>query len=559
MSAIRMLDVQKTNRNGSLRLALACASLVALAAAPLHAQQYQDLYDFNCDSGCTPYGRLTQGTDGNPYGTTFPYYGPGPGGSNNLGTIFMLSTAGVYTVLFNFDSTTGAGTGGLTLASDGNFYGTGVFVTTATGTLFQFNPLTDAVTVLHNFSATEGVPAGPPVEAKDGNLYGVAGIPGESGKGIAYSLTLSTQTYALLPKTLGGNPSGPLFAASDGYLYGATGNGGHREFGTLFRLSTATGAIKKLYTFTHQDDGATPNAPLTQGKNGNLYGTAYTGGLYGYGTIYEVTLPSDGFGAVYSFNAAGGAGIMPAAGLLAASDENFYGTTYDGGADGLGQLFAWETDGSYLAYVDFTGNGGVTSGANPDTALMEDTDGMFYGLTPGGGASGGGVFYTFTPPNPLSHINLCCNWFVVLDQPVTIIGQNLSQVYSVSFGSVNVQFEPGSGTSLITFVPSAAIDSPVTVTLDSGLQLETQQSAHILPAITSLDPSIGQVGTPVSISGGGFAGTTEVTFGGVAAANFTVVSPSLIQATVPVAAVTGKVGVVTPNGSAKSPKRFTVN
>jgi len=281
--------------------------------------------------------------------------------------------------------------------------------------------------------------------------------------------------------------------------------------------------------------------------------------LYGYGTIYEVTLPSDGFGAVYSFNAAGGAGIMPAAGLLAASDENFYGTTYDGGADGLGQLFAWETDGSYLAYVDFTGNGGVTSGANPDTALMEDTDGMFYGLTPGGGASGGGVFYTFTPSNPLSHINLCCNWFVVLDQPVTIIGQNLSQVYSVSFGSVNVQFEPGSGTSLITFVPSAAIDSPVTVTLDSGLQLETQQSAHILPAITSLDPSIGQVGTPVSISGGGFAGTTEVTFGGVAAANFTVVSPSLIQATVPVAAVTGKVGVVTPNGSAKSPKRFTVN
>jgi hypothetical protein len=81
---------------------------------------------------------------------------------------------------------------------------------------------------------------------------------------------------------------------------------------------------------------------------------------------------------------------------------------------------------------------------------------------------------------------------------------------------------------------------------------------HILPAIVSLEPSRGPVGTPVSISGGGFAGTTEVTFGSVATGNFTVVSPSLIHAAVPAGGVTGKVGVVTPNGSAKSPKRFTV-
>ena len=59
--------------------------------------------------------------------------------------------------------------------------------------------------------------------------------------------------------------------------------------------------------------------------------------------------------------------------------------------------------------------------------------------------------------------------------------------------------------------------------------------------------------------GGGFAGTTKVTFGGVAATNFTVVSPGLIQATVPVGAATGKVHVVTPNGSAKSKETFTVN
>jgi uncharacterized repeat protein (TIGR03803 family) len=266
--AIRILDVQKANRSLSLRLALPCALLVALAAAPLPAQHYQDLYDFNCDSGCTPYGRLVQGTDGNLYGTT------GTGGANKLGTIFMVSTAGAYTRLFDFDSATGAGNGGLTLATDGNFYGTGYISATTTGTLFQFNPLTDAVTVLHNFSTTEGAPAGPPVEAKDGNLYGVTGIGG--GKGTAYSLTLSTQTYELLPKaTVPGHPRGPLLAASDGYLYGATGNGGNLEAGALFRLSTTTGAIKKLYSFTDESDGDDPNAPLVQGKDGNLYGTTY--------------------------------------------------------------------------------------------------------------------------------------------------------------------------------------------------------------------------------------------------------------------------------------------
>jgi hypothetical protein len=82
---------------------------------------------------------------------------------------------------------------------------------------------------------------------------------------------------------------------------------------------------------------------------------------------------------------------------------------------------------------------------------------------------------------------------------------------------------------------------------------------HILPKIPNLDPSSGPAGTQVGIVGGGFAGTTKVTFGGFAATNFTVVSPSLIQATVPPGASTGKVGVVTPNGSANSKETFTVN
>jgi hypothetical protein len=159
----------------------------------------------------------------------------------------------------------------------------------------------------------------------------------------------------------------------------------------------------------------------------------------------------------------------------------------------------------------------------------------------------------------VSHIALCCTWWVILDQPVTILGQNLTGVVNVYFGSVQAQFRPGSDTYLIAEVPSAAIDGLVTVTLATGEQIESQQVVHILPKITNLDPSSGPVGTPVGIVGGGFAGTTKVTFGGVAAANVTLLTPGLIQATVPVGATTGKVEVVTPNGSARSKETFTVN
>jgi uncharacterized repeat protein (TIGR03803 family) len=543
MSAKRTLNGLKTNWNGSPRLALACALLAVFAAAPLRAQSYQDLYDFGCAAGCTPYGKLTQGKNGNLYGTS------SSGGANNLGTIFMVSLTGAYTDLFDFTATTGAGGGGLTLESiDKNFYGT------TTGTLFQFNPLNNAFAVMYTFGTDANTP-GPPVEGKDSNLYGVVGET-------PYRFTVTTATLELLSSSVSGDPSGPLFAASDGYMYGATFNGGHPEAGDLFRLST-TGAIKKLYTYQDNGDGAFPNAPITQGiKDGNLYGTTHAGGFYtdaGDGTIFEVSLPSDNFGDPYSFGGSAGAGTNPTTGLLSASDGNFYGTTNAGGSNDLGVIFEWQTGGSYFELFDFSGNVGPVPGASPNTAIMEDTNGMFYGLTSSGGANGVGVFYTMTPAHPVNHISLCCNWFVVLDQPVTVVGQNLTGVINVYFGSVPAQFRLGSGTFLIADVPSAAIDGLVTVTLATGQQIESQQSVHVLPKITNLDPSSGPVGTQVGIVGGGFAGTTKVTFGGVATGNFTVVTPALIQATVPEGATTGKVGVVTPNGSAKSKETFTVN
>jgi uncharacterized repeat protein (TIGR03803 family) len=540
-----------------MAVALAFA-LTIVGTPPLHAQSYQDLHDFSCATGCSPdnYGPLRLGADGYLYGTTTA------GGTNNLGTIFKILPAGTgYTVLWNFDGTpTGSGpTAGLTLATDGNFYGTAFEGGSSNaGTLFSFNPKTSVVTVLHNFVKGDGgYPEVPPIEAKDFNLYGT------TDDGATYRLTLSTKAFSLLspPGTLADGQGGPMFLASDGFMYGTTYHGGGSEDGTIFRMNTS-GVPKIIHQFTGSD-GASAVGTLVQGKDGNLYGTTLYGGpVSNSGSVFKL-VPKAPFTVttVVGFDVLSGGinvdGANPTPGL-ATVNGTFYGATSAGGANSFGTLFEIQA-GTFFKFFDFTGNVGTIWGNSATSDLFSNTDGLLYGVTISGGANGVGVLYSLTPPNPTQNVTLCCNWWVILDQPVIVLGNNLTGVVSVSFGSVAAQFQPGSATYLTADVPSAAIDGPITVTLATGAQLQSQQNVLISPKITNLNPSSGPVGTQVNITGGGFAGTTKVKFGGVATGNFVQISPSLIQATVPSGAVTGKVDVVTPNGTAASKQTFTVN
>lgn len=533
------------------------AILAVLAVVPMHAQSYQDLFDFDCPGGCLPfdYGRLTQGTDGNLYGTT------DGGGTNSYGTIFRVNPSGTgYTVLWNFDgATTGANPiGALTLSSvDGNFYGTtldGGTFGDSLGTLFSLNPSTSALTVLHHFNPSEDSPEIPPVEGKDKKLYGM------THSGTTYRVTLPAGTFELLPNKAPGIPVGPFLLASDGNLYGTTATGGTQNNGTIFRMTTA-GVMQVLHNFTGLD-GVDPNAPLVEGSDGSFYGTTYSSLPGFFGTVFKFTLTPRQLTTLHSFGPADSAN--PQAGLLLATDGNLYGTTSIGGANGFGSIFQITQGGVFTNLFDFTGDEDEVPGAQSSTTLMEGTNGLIYGLTSAGGfhgidGGGSGVFYSLTPVNLTHNITLCCNWWLILDQPVTILGDNLREVINVTFGSVAAQFQLGSDTYLRALVPSAAIDGPIIVTLATGQQLQSQQNVHILPKITNLDPTSGHVGTQVGIVGGGFAGATKVAFGGVRATSFTVVTPSLIQAIVPAGAKTGKVGVATPNGTAMSKQTFTVN
>ena len=541
---------------GRYRLALGFALAVAFAAPPLQAQFiYGDIYDFSCngDSPCEPNDvvELAQGLDGNLYGTTLF------GGAHNFGIIFMVTPSGSYTDLWDFDGVTGEyPTGGLTLASDGNFYGVapngGAY---NSGTVFRFTP-PNSVTVLHDFNGSDGwEPEGPPVQGPDGNLYGV------TFSGNVYSIALANGSFTPLGQ---GEPNGvyaPLYLASDGNFYGTSSVGGTYNMGTVFRVTPPNGTIQVIYNFTGGTDGYDPVSPVVQFSNGYLYGTTLHTSAGNPGVIYRLTL-SGKIKLVYTFSLQGSDytnvdGADPEAGLLFASDGYMYGVTSSGGSNAFGTIYQYKPGSSFTKLWDFSA--GALLGFNHANNLTQHTNGSFYGVTLALGSEKGGNVYSFTAQTPLSQIlKVAGPIFVLPGGPVEILGNSLTQVSNVNFGAVPASFRIGSDTQLLATVPFAAVDGMISAIYNTGLQVQTVSAAHILPLITSIDPLSGPVGTQVTISGGGFTGATRVAFGGISATSYTVLSPSMIQATVPSGFTKGKVAVKTRNGKSFSTQKFVV-
>ena len=562
MMSTPILEIEKRRGNKWQRLALACTLLMALAVtARLHAQTFIDWYDFNCDTGgCSPVQLigLTQGGDGNLYGMDAVAQGQA--------NIIMLTPVGGYTDLLTVENNPTVIREGLTLASDGNFYGVtcggGTF---GHGSVFRFTP-PNSLTVLYSFNgSTDAVcPQTALTQGKDGNLYGVVCAPlpdACDGVSIVYRVTLPAGTYQ---KVTSFPVTSSFLLASDGNLY-AKARGGRPGFGRIIRMSTS-GAIKVIYFFSG-NDGEFDASPITQGSDGYLYGVAQLG-ANGAGEIFKTTL-SGTLTVLHSFDAVspnppftnndGAFGVFFQGGLLAASDGYFYGAAPDGGANGFGTIFRISSSGSFSKLFDFDNVSGPIPGNFPRTTLMQHTSGPLYGLAEGGGSFFDGVFYSLVFPNINQIIKVAGPIFVKPGVPVQVLGNNMTHVIGVNFGGAPAQFDVGSDTYLIAQVPNDAIDGLVTATYDTGLQVQTVSAMHILPVITNLDPSSGPVGTQVGIVGGGLTRASKVAFGGVKATNFTVVNPTLIQAIVPTGAKTGKVKVTTPNGTATSPRKFTVN
>jgi hypothetical protein len=114
-----------------------------------------------------------------------------------------------------------------------------------------------------------------------------------------------------------------------------------------------------------------------------------------------------------------------------------------------------------------------------------------------------------------------------------------------------------SDTYLTATVPAGATTGSVTATTSGGT-LTSNKVFRVTPQLRSFTPTNGPVDTPVMITGVSLTQTMKVTFGGVAATQFTVNSDKQVTAYVPTGAKTGKIAITTPGGVAVSSGIFTV-
>jgi uncharacterized repeat protein (TIGR03803 family) len=510
-------------------MALAVTGTV-MAQPPTYAVFYN--FDTSQTQPGGPSGLLAQGIDGNLYG-----YSDEGGNStackHGCGTIYEITPCQgcTPTVLYSFASYDNCGWG-MTLGSDNNFYGACQSGGAGYGYVYQFIPNPNGtgpgtLNSLYTFCkngppCSDGaIPTSRPIEGRDGNYYlntieggtgtctNANGVP---GCGTVVKLTYGTWDESVLrsfaPDNNLINPSGVLTLGGDGNLYGTTQGGFYtaRDFpicglncGAVYEITTA-GELTVLHTFQGQDsdDGATPTNGVIQGTDGNFYGTTEQGGANGLGFVYKMTangrgdappiIPRSPFD--YSFTTTDAGYGVPRA-LMQASDRNFYGDARD-----------CKTLGEYgCEYY-----GGI------------------FEITREGGASGFSWVHGFEgakgqPPDG--------------DNPDAKVSHTSGVLYGVT----------GQGGKYNDGVIYS-------ITLN-----DVEQPEFCRPQVLA-----GQAGgVPIGILGQGFGSSSVVTFGGVQATGVTVnATGTFLTATIPAGAQTGLVEVTTGTTTLTSLQTFYV-
>ena len=364
---------------------------------------------------------LIQATDGNFYGTTFS------GGAFDKGTIFKMTPGGTITVLHEFSGRSGvSGTidgdfpqAALIQATDGNFYGT-TYLGGASdyGTAFKMTPA-GAVTVLYSFIGNDSGagPAAALIQATDGNFYGTT-QSGSVGFGTAFKMTPAGTVTVLHAFQHDDGPMSALIQATDGNFYGTNDQDGPIFLGTVFRITPA-GAFTVLHEFTGNPDGRNPFAALIQASDGNFYGTTEAGGTSNGGTVFKMTAA----GAVtilhsFPLGSVPGTSTDPRAALIQGTDGAFYGTTLGGGASNVGTVFTMTPAGAVTVLHAFAG----VDGSYPQAPLILASDGKFYGTTGSGGTSGRGVVFRLgTVSNAPPTISSISSKATPVNRPIAVI------------------------------------------------------------------------------------------------------------------------------------------
>lgn len=391
-------------RAGFLAPVVLCSVFAMACLSSAHAQTATEstLYSFTGKTDSQhPAASLIQGGDGNLYGTATGNFYP------DYGAVYELALpADTFTTLHKFTGATDSATpfSSLLYGSSGHLYGTtyGNLIFGTDGTVYEIPPSTGILTTLFQFTggANGSNPISNLIQDSDGNFYGATSGAG-TGDGTLFELspTNSITTLVSFTKYNGASVNSSPIIGSDGNFYGVTYGGGTTGFGTVYSLSA--GALTTLYTFQGAGDGAEPAGPLVEGPDGNFYGATSDDGSVtsangGYGTIFKIT-PSGVLTTLHVFNGTtDGGGPYP---LFLASDGNFYGVAYLGGTNSEGTIFEITPGGTFTVLYNF---GATGDGTEPQAGLIQASDGNFYGAAYGGGANALGTVFKFTPATALA-------------------------------------------------------------------------------------------------------------------------------------------------------------
>jgi uncharacterized repeat protein (TIGR03803 family) len=245
-----------------------------------------------------------------------------------------------------------------------------------------------------------------------GNLYGTTDVGGGSKCmehcGTVYELTLSNGKWTenilhvFGQSGDGDEPYAGVIFDKAGNLYGTTAAGGAHRQGSVYQLmrSGSGWTERLLYSFQGASDGQFPFSGLIMDEAGNLYGNTCCGGPYNGGTAFEVTAGNWAFNLLYSLGAPG-TGQGPEGSFVMDSSGNLYGTASSGGAYGFGAVFKLSPGNggwTYTSLHDFCAGGfPCNDGYTPMGNLALDSAGNLYGTAANGGAFGDGVVWAIKP------------------------------------------------------------------------------------------------------------------------------------------------------------------
>ena len=229
-------------------------------------------------------------------------------------------------------------------------------------------------------------PSGSLVQASDGNFYGTTlfGTLEKTGGGAIFRITPAGQASLLHEFVPDGNGNfsdgsgtvGGLVEGIDGFLYGITAAGGAHNAGTVFKINKS-GSFQLLHSFCSFPlcgDGSNPT-PLVLGNDGNLYGGTQAGGAFNNGTIFRITT-AGAFTTLHPLNNTTDGG-PPSQALIQASDGNFYGVGGFGPSGGLGNLFRVTPKGQFADVHDLNS----PPDADANARLIQASNGLLYGTT----------------------------------------------------------------------------------------------------------------------------------------------------------------------------------